>query len=133
MNKALITLALATLSGCAANGSDNDGRQLSSVASGQCFDGAAVNNFNVKDRRTLYVSTRQGYVYKLQTPADCFSQGTTGVTVSPFSASGPRVCVGGQASTTSAGFRGGVTERCVASVSGPIADSAESGLRSRGS
>jgi hypothetical protein len=130
VSKRLIILAALALSGCAASGSDG-GRALSSVGSGQCFDGAAVNNFNVKDRRTLYVSSRQGYVYKLEAPADCFSQGTTGVTVSAFATPGPRICVGGQASVTSAGFRGGVADRCVASVSGPITDSQESGLRSR--
>lgn len=131
MSKKLIALAVLALSGCAASGSDDGARPLSSVGSGQCFDGAAVNNFNVRDRRTLYVSTRQGYVYKLETPADCFSQGTTGVTVAPFTSPGPRVCVGGQASITSPGFKGGVAERCIASVSGPITDSQESGLRSR--
>lgn len=129
MNKALIAVAVLALSGCAASG-END-RPLSSLGSGQCFDGAAANNFNVKDRRTLYISTRQGYVYKLETAADCFSQGTTGVTVSPFASPGPRVCAGGKASITSAGFRGGVPDRCIASVAGPITDSKESGLRSR--
>lgn len=131
MTKAWIVLTAAvTLSGCAASSSGDAGGS-SSLATGQCFRGMDVNNFNVKDRKTLYVSTRQGYVFRLATTDDCFSQSVDSVVVSPFTGSDPNICVGDQAAI-SVGRDRSLPVPCVARTSGPIADSRESGLRSRG-
>lgn len=132
MTKKLIFLTVLALSGCAAaNNSDEADQPLSSIANGPCFDRAAVNNFNVRDKRILYVSTRQHYVYRLDTEADCFSRGTVTVAVGTFAGSGGRICPGGQTAVALGQFRGGGKSQCIASVSGPIADSKESGLGSR--
>jgi PTS system N-acetylglucosamine-specific IIC component len=52
----ILAAAAATLAGCAADGENGGGR--SALATGQCFRGDDVNNFNVKDEQTVYVSTR---------------------------------------------------------------------------
>jgi len=127
--KWMIVAALA-LSGCAASNGGDGQAGISAVGSGQCFDGDAVNNFNVGDRRTLFVSTRQNYVFQLDAAADCFALGTSSVVVAPFNSPGPRVCVGGQASV-SAGQVNSVPVRCIVRVTGPVRDSSVSGLRSR--
>jgi len=133
MSKKWMIAAVLALSGCAAaDGSTGvaDSGALSSIGTGQCFEGDAVNNFNVRDRRTLYVSTRQNYVFRLDADADCFPLGTTGVSVTPFNSRTPRVCVGGQAAV-SASQVNDQPDRCIVRVSGPILDSSISGLRSR--
>lgn len=127
-----ISMAVAgalALAGCAAPGADGDGR-TSALTTGQCFRGDDVNNFNVEDGKTVYVSTRQGYVFRLDAGGDCFSVGMESVAVAPFQGADPRICVGDQAQVRVGEFRAPATP-CLARVSGPIRDSSVSGLRSR--
>jgi hypothetical protein len=127
----MVLAAAVALSGCAASSSGDSGGS-SSLTIGQCFRGIDVNNFNVRDRKTLYVSTRQGYVFRLATTDDCFSQSVDSVVVSPFTGSDPNICVGDQAAVN-VGRDRSLPVPCVARTSGPIRDSRESGLRSRSS
>lgn len=128
---AIVLVAATALSGCAAaDAGGGGGAQASSLTTGQCFRGDDVNNFNVSDRRTAYVSTRQGYVFRLDAPADCFALGTESLSVAPLRGADPRVCVGDEADVRVGQFRAPPLP-CVARVAGPITDSSVSGLRSR--
>ena len=124
----IVATAAVALAGCAVDGGNGGGR--STLATGQCFRGEDVNNFNVKDEQTVYVSTRQGYVFRLEAPQGCFARGTESLSVSPFTGADPRVCVGEQANVSVSRFRAPALP-CIAQVAGPIRDSRESGLRSR--
>jgi hypothetical protein len=108
-----------------------DGRlNRSPFVNGQCFRGDDVNNFNVKDKQTAYVSTRQGYVYRLSAASDCFRTGSIGVSVARFRRGDDGVCIGDIAAVSVGQWRSGAT-LCLTQVSGPIWDSSISGLRSR--
>jgi len=133
MTNRVAILAVLALAGCAAaDGSTTAGGgvAVSSIGTGQCFEGAAVTNFNIRERQTLYVSTRQNYVFRLDTPPNCFSATTRSVAVTPFGGSSQRICVGGQARVV-VDQGGGPPVTCIADVAGPIRDSAISGLTSR--
>jgi len=133
MTKKAAILAVLALAGCAAaDGLTGTGGVIaaSAVGTGQCFEGAAVTNFNVRERQTLYVSTRQNYVFRLDTPPNCFSATTRSVAVTPFGGSSARICVGDQARVI-VDQGGGPPLTCIAQVTGPIRDSAISGLTSR--
>ena len=130
MRKISMVLAgVVALSGCAAGGGEVPARS-SDLTTGQCFRGDDVNNFNVADRKTVYVSTRQGYVFRLDATGDCFAVGMESVAVAPFQGADPRICVGDQAQVSVGEYRAPSTP-CLARVSGPIRDSSVSGLRSR--
>ena len=130
----LAALAALAATGCTAPNPGGYGGGMTQVLGPQgpstCFFGQDVNNFNIRDRQTAYVSTRQGYVFRLDAPANCFNIGTESLSIERFNSVSPRVCVGGQASVAVSQFRAPPL-RCVVRVSGPIRDSAESGLRSR--
>lgn len=129
MTRMTIVLAAATaLSGCAAADNGDGGARQSNLTTGQCFRGEDVNNFNIADRQTAYVSTRQGYVFRLT--ADCFEPGTESLSVSPFRGADPRICIGDEADVRVGQFRAPPMP-CVARVSGPVTDSSISGLRAR--
>jgi hypothetical protein len=119
--------AAAALCGCAAQNGEGAVRQ-SALTTGQCFRGDDVNNFNVADRQTAYVSTRQGHVFRLD--GNCFEPGTESLSVSPFRGADPRICVGDEAAVRVGQFRAPPMP-CIARVSGPITDSSVSGLRAR--
>lgn len=130
MRKISMVLAGAVaLAGCAAPAGDGPTR-TSSLTTGQCFRGDDVNNFNTVDRKTVYVSTRQGYVYRLDAGGDCFAVGMENIAVAPFLGADPRICIGDQAQVSVGEYRAPSTP-CLARVSGPIRDSSVSGLRSR--
>lgn len=134
--KWMMLAAAVAAAGCAAATSQGDGTRTdgtqatSSLTNGQCFRGDDVNNFNVGDDHTLYVSTRQGYVFEARTAADCFGPSSDAVSLEPLGGSNPRICVGSQARVTVQKSRS-VPMTCVAQINGPIRDSAVSGLRSR--
>ncbi|MBU1384534.1 MAG: hypothetical protein KKG14_02330 [Alphaproteobacteria bacterium] len=131
MRKISMVLAGAVaLSACAAAPGADGPAGSSTLTTGQCFRGNDVNNFNTVDRKTVYVSTRQGYVYRLDATGDCFSVGMESVAVAPFQGADPRICIGDQAQVSVGEFRAPATP-CLARVSGPIRDSSISGLRSR--
>ena len=125
----MVLAGAVALAGCAASGADGDVR-TSTLTTGQCFRGDDINNFNTENRSTVYVSTRQGYVYRLDAAGDCFSQGMESVAVAPHLGADPRICIGDQAQVSVGEFRAPSTP-CLARVSGPIRDSSVSGLRSR--
>ena len=131
MRKISMVLAGAVaLSACAAAPGGEGSTRSSDLTTGQCFRGDDVNNFNVADRKTVYVSTRQGYVFRLDATGDCFSVGMENIAVAPFQGADPRICVGDQAQVSVGEYRAPSTP-CLARVSGPIRDSSISGLRSR--
>lgn len=119
-------LGVTLLSACASDGTGPS----SSLATGQSFRGGDVDNFNVKDRQTLYVSSRQGFVFRLDAPQGCYPIGTDSVSVTPLRGGDPRISIGDQAIVRILQGRD-VPVNCVATVAGPITDSAVSGLRSR--
>ena len=128
-NLSIVLAGAMALAGCAAPGG-GEAPRTSALATGQCFRGDDINNFNTVDRKTVYVSTRQGYVYRLDAGGDCFSVGMESVAVAPFLGADPRICIGDQAQVSVGEFRAPSTP-CLARVSGPIRDSRVSGLRSR--
>jgi len=131
MRKISMVLAGAVaLSACAAAPGGDGPTRSSDLTTGQCFRGDDVNNFNTVDRKTVYVSTRQGYVYRLDAGGDCFSVGMENIAVAPFLGADPRICIGDQAQVSVGEYRAPSTP-CLARVSGPIRDSSVSGLRSR--
>lgn len=121
--------AAAAVAACAGPG-DAGMTGTSTLATGQCFRGPDVNNFNVRDEKTLYVSTRQGYVFRVDAPQGCFATGTESVSLTPFTGADPNICVGDQANVSVGRFRSPPLP-CVARVAGPITDSSVSGLRGR--
>lgn len=124
-----ILVAAALLAGCAADSGPGPAAR-SPFVNGQCFRGGDVNNFNVKDKQTAYVSTRQGYVYRLSAASDCFRTGSIGLSVARFRRGDDGVCLGDIAAVSVGQWRSGAT-LCLTRVSGPIWDSQISGLRSR--
>jgi len=129
---AVLTPTMLALTACAAADGlvNTGGGSGSSIGAGQCFEGGAVTNFNVQDRQTLYVSSRQNYVFRLDTAPNCFSAGTDSVVITPFGGASSRICTGGQA-RVSVKQDGAPPLTCIAQVSGPIRDSAISGLPGR--
>ncbi len=127
-----VTLAgviLALSSGCAV--APGYGQSAtSSLGTGQAFRGDDVDNFNVGDRQTLYVSTRQGFVFRLDASQRCFPVGTDSVSVARLGGGDPRITIGEQVIVTIRQGRD-VPVNCLATVAGPIVDSRVSGLRSR--
>ena len=127
-------VAAALLTACAAevgvDGAAGTRAARSPFVNGQCFRGDDVNNFNIKDKQTAYVSTRQGYVYRLSAPSDCFRTGSIGLSVARFRRGDDGVCLGDIAAVSVGQWRSGAT-LCLTRVSGPIWDSDISGLRSR--
>ena len=130
----LAALAALAASGCTAPSSGGYGGGIGPVqaATGPstCFLARDVNNFNTRERQTVYVSTRQGYVFRLDTPPGCFDAATQSVALEPFGSVGARICVGDRVRVAVRRFSS-PPMRCIANVSGPIRDSAESGLPSR--
>lgn len=98
---------------------------------GQCFRGEEVNNFNVQDKRNAYVSTRRGYVYRLESSKDCFRENAVTVSMPQHRLSNYGNCIGEETAVASNGWRGPGSEVCTAMISGPIRDSRVSGLWSR--
>lgn len=127
----IVLAAAAAISGCAAADATSPGTAgTSSLTNGQCLRGNDVNNFNVTERGTAYVSTRQGYVFRLDAAESCFTVSTDSLSVTPLMGADPRVCVGDQARVR-VGKDRSIPVTCIATLSGPIRDSAVSGLRSR--
>jgi hypothetical protein len=127
----LVAAAAVLLANCTgATGDRYAGTLGSRYVTGQCFRGNDVNNFNVRDERTVYVSTRRGYVYRLETQNDCFRTGSLSVSIPWFRRGNVGVCVGDETAVQVARWRGGASA-CLARISGPIADSSISGLRGR--
>lgn len=120
----LATVAAAGLAACSTTGATSE------LTTGQAFRGSDVDNFNIRDPRTLYVSSRQGFVFRLDTPEDCYRIGTEAVSVAPLRGADPRARIGDQVVVTILRTRD-LPVSCVATVSGPITDSRISGLRSR--
>ncbi len=101
------------------------------MRTGLCFRGEEVNNVNVRDERNAYVSTRRGYVYRLEASVDCFKNGTISVSLPQHRLSNQGICIGDVTAVALGGWRGGSPRQCTALVSGPIRDSRVSGLWSR--
>ncbi|WP_426036685.1 hypothetical protein [Brevundimonas sp. DC300-4] len=131
-SKRLLIVVAMLLGSCAVSGPPDslEARQLL-VRTGQCFRGEEVNNFNVKDGYNAYVSTRRGYVYRLESLGDCFDEGVISLSVPHHRLSNQGICVGEETAVYIAQWRGGIGQQCVARVSGPIRDSRVSGLWSR--
>jgi hypothetical protein len=123
-----LTLSGALLSGCAGA---NPGADVSAQAANQgpdrCFRKNDIVNVNIVDRQTLYVATQRGYVYRLDSPGGCFIQGAS-VSVGAF---GDSNCVGNDARLAVGGPVRGPSYPCIAQISGPYADSRQTGLWSR--
>lgn len=97
---------------------------------GPCFVGSQLSNFRVEDERTVYVRSRQGDVYRLDTPPGCFDAGTVTVRISSRDRPSNRICIGDQA-RVEVGRNASTPLACIARVSGPITDSSVSGLPAR--
>lgn len=130
--KALFALALGgfVLAGCAAaNPSTDIPAKIASRAPDACFGSGDIINVNVIDKKTLYVATRRGYVYRLDAPGGCYIQGAP-IFVEEFSGAGG-TCIGNQAKVAvGASFRG-PSYQCIATISGPYVDSRKTGLWAR--
>lgn len=126
--KWLAAISGLALAACA--GSEGTVVQPSTTAEGQCFYARDVNNFRVADRQNVYVSTRQGYVFKVSTPPGCFDFSTSRVSVEPYLGASQRICVGQQARVTGGGS-GAHPMRCLGQVSGPVSEKEYSGLPNR--
>ncbi len=130
--KTLIALALGgvVLSGCAAQNPRVDlPAKIASRAPDACFGTGDIANINIVDKQTLYVATRRGYVFRLDAPGECYTQGAS-IAVGEFSGAGG-TCVGNQARVSVGGPLNGPSKMCVAKISGPYADSRETGLWAR--
>jgi len=131
MRKISMVLAGAVaLSACAAAPGGDGPTRSSDLTTGQCFRGDDVNNFNTVDRKTVYVSTRQGYVYRLDAGGDCFSVGMENIAVAPFLGADPRICIGDQAQVSVGEYRAPPAPG-LAWVSGASPDRRVPGLGSR--
>lgn len=131
LKRVIVTGAAVLLASCAGGSAPTaEGARQSDFATGRCFRGDDVNNYNVKDRHTVYVSTRRGYVYRLVAEGDCFRPGTIGISVARFRMGDDGVCIGDETAVNVAQWRGSPSA-CLTRVSGPIRDSRVSGLRSR--
>lgn len=122
---AALTLAGGVAAGCAANPSAEAPTQVATRSPDACFRNTDIVNVNVADRHTVYIATRRGYVFRLDTPGGCYSQ-LAPITVGPFTGNrDTATCVGAQTTVaTPSGL-------CVADVAGPYTDSRTTGLWSR--
>lgn len=126
-----LTLAGGVLAGCAANPSAETGSARVDRSPDACFRSGDIINVNIVDRRTLYVATRRGAVYRLDAPSECYVQGASvsvgAVTRGPDTGA----CAGSQARVAVGGPLRGPSNQCIAQVTGPYADSRETGLWAR--
>jgi hypothetical protein len=105
--------------------------QTASQAPDVCFGNSDITNVNIVDERTLYVSTRRGYVYRLDSPGACYVQGAS-ISVGALSGGpGRGTCVGNQARVAVGGPLRGPSVQCIAQITGPYTDSRSTGLWSR--
>lgn len=124
----LIVLTALAMVGCSSPGGSLNA--VSALGTGQSFRGQDVDNFNVRDERTLYISSRQGFVFRLDAADECFALGTSSVTVTRFRGVDPRISAGDHVIVSSRQIKD-IPVSCVATVAGPITDSRVTGLRSR--
>lgn len=126
MTAAALSLCAASLAACAANPGVETPAQVANRGPDACFRNTDIINVNMVDEKTLYVATRRGYVYRLNSPGGCFVQ-LAPVTVGPLHGDrgGVGTCVGARTTVATSGAY------CVADVTGPYTDSRQSGLWSR--
>lgn len=135
--KRLALAALALLLGsCTATApapgaSSASARRPTNLSLGLCFRPSDYNNYNIGDLRTIYISTRRGYVYRLITEADCFKPETVSISLARARLGERDVCIGDMIEIGTSVWRGGAAGSCLALVSGLTRDSRESGLWSR--
>lgn len=139
MNR-LAVAALALLLGSCTSTAPGPGASSTSSAStrrptnlnlGLCFRPSEYNNYNIGDLKTIYISTRRGYVYRLITEEDCFKPETDRISLARQRLGERDVCIGDMIQVSTSGWRGGAAGSCLALVSGLTRDSRESGLWSR--
>ncbi|MBX3476359.1 MAG: hypothetical protein KF910_02015 [Brevundimonas sp.] len=106
-------------------------RRPTNLNLGLCFRPSEYNNYNIGDLRTIYISTRRGYVYRLITEEDCFKPETDRISLARQRLGERDVCIGDMIQISTSGWRGGAAGSCLALVSGLTRDSRESGLWSR--
>lgn len=93
----------------------------------RCFTSADVDNFRVASASQIYVHSRRGGAFRLDSAPNCFSASTATIAVEPRVDPSLSMCSGDE-------VRVRVTEQsaiqrtCIARVTGPITDSAVSGL-----
>jgi hypothetical protein len=125
-------LCVGGLSGCAAaNSGAQTPVQTADRGPDACFRSSDITNVNIVDEQTLYVSTRRGYVYRLDAPGGCYVQGAS-ISVGAFGG-GPETgtCVGSQAKVAVGGPFRVPSKQCIAQITGPYTDSRATGLWSR--
>lgn len=121
-----LSLCAASLAACAANPGVETPTQVANRGPDTCFRNTDIVNVNMVDEKTLYVATRRGYVYRVDSPGGCYVQGAP-IRVGPFNGDrgGVGSCAGSRTTVSTAGAL------CVADVTGPYTDSRQSGLWSR--
>ncbi|MDY6923283.1 MAG: hypothetical protein SWI22_04905 [Pseudomonadota bacterium] len=115
----------ATLAACAP--SDVAPVHASADTGGRCFTAADVDNFRVAGGSQIYVHSRRGGAFRLDASPNCFSSSTATIAVEPFGGGSSRICPGDEARVRATNGSS-IPLTCVARVSGPITDSAISGL-----
>ncbi|CAN5153752.1 hypothetical protein BH09PSE1_BH09PSE1_21740 [soil metagenome] len=127
-----MTLSGALLSGCAAANLDAETPvQVADRGPDRCFRNGDIINVNIVDKQTLFVATQRGYVYRLDAPSKCFSQGSSITVGASSGGSGAGTCIGGQARVAVGSSFRFPSSQCIAQISGPYTDSRQSGLWSR--
>ena len=126
--RTLILLPILALAACAPVGGDHGGSTTSTA--GLCFESDELINFNVKSPQQAFVQSQRNYVFGLQASADCFRTATGGLTLAPHNSVGPRMCPGQQVRVKVLDGSP-APQTCIATLSGPITDSAVSGLTGR--
>ena len=125
-----VPLLAATSILVAACASPGDPAVTASANAGQCFFANQIDNFRTDDDGSTYIRSRQGDVFRLVSPAGCTSPAIArSIAVEPYVSNSQRICAGEQARLRIATSSQPVT--CIASVEGPIMDSAVSGLPNR--
>lgn len=93
----------------------------------RCFTSADVDNFRVAGASQIYVHSRRGGAFRLDAAPDCFGAATATVAVEPRVDPSLSMCSGDEVRVRVTD-RSAIQRTCIARVTGPITDSAVSGL-----
>ena len=92
-----------------------------------CFTSADVDNFRIASSQQVYVHSRLGGAFRLDTPPNCFDAASRALVVEPYVSVSERICSGDQARVRVLDASA-APKTCRAQVTGPITDSMVSGL-----
>ena len=124
MRAAITMLLTFAAAGCAPV---ERGARVESETARACFTSADVDNFRIASSQQVYVHSRLGGAFRLDTPPNCFDAASRALVVEPYVSVSERICSGDQARVRVLDASA-APKTCRPQVTGPITDSTVSGL-----